>query len=102
NNQPTGIIITGEMHVPVIRKEVDYFSYSQGKINLRGPNGIERIIVAGPTRVEVCISDADGFAADTDGDGLDQVPTLMTDLNLMGSSSQGPVMVIFDHEPPTT
>ena len=100
--QGTGIFIVGEMHTPEIPKEVDYFSYSQGKINIRHPDGhIERVIVAGPTRVEVGLSDADGFAADTDGDGLDQVPTLMTDLNLMGNSSLGPVMVSLNPAKPT-
>jgi hypothetical protein len=100
--QPTGIFIVGEMHTPVIPQEVDYFSYSQGKINIRHPDGhIERVIVAGPTRVEVGLNDADGFAADTDGDGLDQVPTHMTDLNLMGNSSLGPVMVSLNPDKPT-
>src|SRR4030095_3117590 len=72
----TGICLIREMHTPNPRKEHDFFSYSQGKINIRKPDGtIERVIVAGPTEVTVCIDDTDGLAADTDGDGLDQVPT---------------------------
>src|SRR4030095_3093152 len=102
NGQPTGIFITGEMHTPNIPKETDYFSYSQGKINIRHPNGqIERGIVAGPTEVQVGLNDADGLAAATDGNGLDQVPTEMTQLMLQGNSSLGPVMVMLDPNRPS-
>jgi len=105
--QGTGIFLTGEMHTPNLPKERDFFSYSVGKINIRHPDGrIERIIVAGPTLVEVCVDDRPGadqaLAADTDGDGLDEVPTVMTQLNLMGNSSLGPVMVSLNPNRPTT
>jgi hypothetical protein len=105
--QGSGIFLTGEMHTPNLPKERDFFSYSVGKINIRHPNGqIERVIVAGPTLVEVCLDDAPGanqaLAADADGDGLDEVPTLMTQLNLMGNSSLGPVMVSLNPARPTT
>jgi len=100
--QPTGIKITSEMHTPNPPVETDDFGYSQGKINLLYPNGqIERVIVAGPTQVKVNIDPATGLAADTDGNGLDQVPTMMTLLNLMGNSSQGPVMISLDPTRPT-
>src|SRR5258708_10960505 len=66
------------------------------------PNGQrEWVIVAGPTQVKVNIDPATGLAADTDGNGLDQVPTMMTLLNLMGNSSQGPVMISLDPTRPT-
>src|SRR5207245_920278 len=91
------------MHTPNPPVETDDFGYSQGKINLLYPNGqIERVIVAGPTQVKVNIDPATGFAADTDGNGLDQVPTMMTLLNLMGNSSQGPVVISLDPTRPTT
>jgi len=67
--------------------EIDDFAYSQGKINIRHPNGlVERVVVAGPTQVAVGISPL-GAANDSDGDGLDDVVTQMTLLNLMGNSS---------------
>src|SRR5258708_30154756 len=66
------------------------------------PNGQrEWVIVAGPTQVKVNIDPATGLAADTDGNGLDQVPTMMTLLNLMGNSSQGPVMISLDPSQPS-
>src|SRR5438552_40220 len=98
----TGIRITSEMHTPNPPVETDDFGYSQGKINLLYPNGqVERVIVAGPTQVKVDIDPATGLAADTDFNGLDQVPTLMTLLNLMGNSSQGPVMISLDPSQPS-
>src|SRR6266700_2529635 len=101
-DQPTGIIIGASRHTPNPQVETDDFGYSQGKINLLYPNQqIERVIVAGPTQVKVDIDPATGFAADTDGNGLDQVPTMMTLLNLMGNSSQGPVMISLDPSKPT-
>src|SRR5260221_5886979 len=78
------------MHTPNPPVEKDSFTYSQGKINLQYPDGrIERLIVAGPTKVEVGLDDSTGFAADTDGNGLDDVPTTMTLLNLFGYSTMG-------------
>jgi hypothetical protein len=104
--RPTGIRIVREVHTPNPPKETDYFSYSQGKINLRLPNGqIERVIVAGPTTVEVCIDDrpgaGQGRAADLDGDGLEEVPTEMTQLMLAGNSPLGPVQIMLDPSRPT-
>src|SRR6266852_7455629 len=99
----TQIFINGEMHTPNPPVETDDFGYSQGKINLLYPNQqIERVIVAGPTRVKVDIDPATGLAADTDGNGLDDVPTMMTLLNLVGNSSQGPVVISLDPTRPTT
>src|SRR6266704_6014062 len=101
-DQPTGIIIGASRDTPNPQVETDDFGYSQGKINLLYPNQqIERVIVAGPTQVKVDIDPATGFAADTDGNGLDQVPTMMTLLNLMGNSSQGPVTISLDPSRPT-
>src|SRR3989442_132254 len=68
----------------------------------RSNGQVERVIVAGPTQVQVDIDPATGLAADTDANGLDDVPTLMTLLNLMGNSSQGAVMISLDPSKPTT
>jgi hypothetical protein len=91
---PTGYVLTGEMHTPNLPKEIDFFPNTVAQLTVQLPNGgTEVVTLNGPTRVEVSINDADGFAADTDGDGLDQVPTQMTLLNLAGNSSIGPVQV---------
>ena len=82
--------------------ETDYFSYSQGKLNLLFPDGrIERVSVGGPTRVEVEINECTGKAADNDRNGLDEVNTTMTLLNLVGSSSLGPVAIMLDPDHPS-
>jgi HYR domain len=93
NGQGTGIFVVKEVHTPNIPKEIDVFDYSLAKITLEYPGGAnERITLAGPSTVKVCVT-PQGGAADTDGDGLDQVPTEMTQLELHGNSSQGPVTV---------
>jgi hypothetical protein len=96
NNNPTGIQLTREVHVPNPEKEVDDFSYSLAKIVLRYPDGsTEQVVLAGPAQATVCIP-PNGQAADTDGDGRDQVPTQLTGLMLQGNSTHGPVIVMLD------
>jgi hypothetical protein len=63
--------------------ERDYFTYSQGKINLLIGTQVERVLVGGPT--EVRWTSANGEASDADNDGLDDVRTRITGLNLMGT-----------------
>ena len=76
--------------------EIDVFPYSLGEVTLQMPGGAtETVTLAGPTTVHVAIP-PDGTAADTDSDGLDQVPAEMVQLDLWGSSSLGPVHVRLD------
>ncbi len=92
---PTGVFVTQEAHTPNAEIEIDVFPNSLAQIVLQTPNGPETVTLAGPTTVEVVIP-PNGMAADTDGNGLDQVPTTMTQLDLRGSSSLGPVHVRLD------
>src|SRR5260370_534702 len=98
----TGILLVQEMHTPNIQKETDTFQFSQAKIVLQyGAGGpTELVLLDGPTEVQVCIP-PNGLAADTDGNGLDQVPTLMTLLDLQGNSSKVPVEMTLDPSQPT-
>src|SRR5439155_13877053 len=100
---PAGYELSGEMQSPNPVEVRVYFSFSQGKINLQfGVGGpIERVLVSGPTEVQVCI-DPSGLAADLNGNGLDEVPTVMTLLQLTGNSSHGPVSISLDPSTPTT
>lgn len=77
--------------VPIVGNfiEIDEFPDSSAVIEL---NGTERINLRGPSTVHVAIG-PNGEAADTDGDGLDQVKTEMVQLSLSGNSSMGPVQV---------
>jgi hypothetical protein len=53
---------------------------------------MERVLLSGEATLEVGI-DPVGTAADTDGDGLDQVRAVWTEWHLSGTSSLGPVTV---------
>jgi hypothetical protein len=93
NGQPTGIKLVREVHTPNPEIEIDQFPLSIGLLTVVLPNGqTETINVHGPTRVEVNIP-PNGLAVDTDGDGLDQVPSVMTDMELRGKSSVGDIVV---------
>ncbi len=72
--------------------EVDFFPESSGVFTLQVPFGQQSVQLSGPTTIYVGIG-PDGEAADTDGDGLDQVQTEMVQLELSGVSSLGPVKV---------
>jgi len=101
NGRPTGIKLIREVHTPAIEPEIDIFPISFAQITLALPNGGSEIVsLAGPTTVEVAIPPG-GQARDTDGDGLDQVTTEMTRLDLKGNSSMGPVRVTLDPNRPT-
>src|SRR5205807_4519226 len=70
-------------------------------ITLAYPNGqTEAIPLSGPTVVQVMIGPG-GLASDTDGNGLHDVATIMTQLNLNGLCSMGPVQVTLDPAHPT-
>lgn len=72
--------------------EIDEFPTSSAVLELVGPSGTDRIHLTGPSIVHVAIGTG-GEAADTDGDGLDQVRTEMVQLSGDGSSPLGPVHV---------
>jgi hypothetical protein len=92
---PTGIKLVQETHTPV-PPEIDDFRYSLARITMELANGKqETMTLAGPTTVEVDI-EPDGKAADTDGNGLDQVRSKLTRLLLRGNSSMGKVQVRLD------
>ncbi len=81
--------------------EIDTFLYSLAQVTLNYPDGSsETVTLAGPTTVRVIIPPS-GAATDPNGNGLDQVSTEMTQLNLTGNSSMGPVTVTLDPNHPT-
>ncbi len=81
--------------------EIDEFPSTFAQFTLSLPGGqTEVVTLTGPTTVEVAIS-SDGFAEDTDRDGLDQVTTVMTRLQLQGTSTLGPVLVTLDTKNPS-
>lgn len=72
--------------------EVDSFPQSEGTFKLEFPLGQQTATLTGPTTIYVGIGPT-GEAADTDGDGLDQVETEIVQLELSGQSSLGPIKV---------
>ncbi len=75
--------------------ETDVFEHTIGSMDIKFPDGsIETVFVCGPTIVEVFFEGlAEGTAYDDDGDGLDDVLTRMTQLELTGNSSIfGPIV----------
>src|SRR5207248_1511435 len=70
--------------------EVDTFQTSRAQVVLQDPSGAQHTIVLnGPTTVNVWL----GQLGDVDGDGLEEVPTEMVNLNLTGDTPQGPVAI---------
>ncbi len=104
-NQTVPYAITQVTDTPNPLIETDTFNMSQAKVTLEYPpsmgGGTETVLLNGPTTVQVYIPPS-GQAADTDGNGLDQVPTEMTLLSLTGMSSLGPVTVTLDPYHTTT
>jgi hypothetical protein len=85
---PTGISIVQASHVPSPGDiEVDIFPDSFAVVDLVTPAGTETLTLSGPTTVEVEIESV----ADSDGDGREQVPTEIVQMDLTGDSSFGPV-----------
>jgi hypothetical protein len=66
-------------------REVDSFPNTSAIFELSGPFGMDRVRLTGPSTVNVVIG-PNGEASDTDGDGLDQVPTEMVQFSLTGTS----------------
>jgi hypothetical protein len=98
---PTGLLIRRVIHVPNPEREVDQFPASVAQITLQLPTGVTELVeLTGPTVVEVAIPPS-GMAADTDGDGRDQVSARMTQLQLSGNSSLGLVRVGLNPDQPS-
>lgn len=72
-------------------KELDYFPMSSATVTINIPGvGSEDITLTGPTKVVVAL----GKLGDQDGDGLEEVPTQIVDMELTGISALlGPVIV---------
>ncbi len=84
---PTPYQIANTAHYPVPPIEHDSFPSSTAIIQIAGALN-ETVTLTGPTSVDVQLT-----PADTDGDGLEQVPTEMISMSLTGTSSVGPVAV---------
>ena len=70
--------------------EIDVFPDSFAQVEIRSPLGNEIVNLSGPTTVKVYL----GELADTDGDGREQVPTEIVQLQLQGTSTLfGPVTI---------
>src|SRR6266568_9334830 len=81
--------------------EIDTFQYSLAQITLAMPGHVnETVVLAGSSIVNVLIG-PNGEAVDSNNNGLDDVKTVMTSLNLQGMSSMGPVQVTLDPTRPT-
>ncbi len=78
-----------EIHKPAV--EIDKYADVVAEIELTGPDGVVQMIPAGGTATTNVYFEgpADGDANDSDGDGLDDVKTEMTALDLSGTSPLG-------------
>jgi len=90
NGNATGIFLSAGRHRPRPPVEIDEFDLSIGALDLILPGGVtETVEVIGTTQVAVYFEGAgEGSAVDDDtpADGLDEVVTQMTELNLSGFS----------------
>ena len=92
----SGIKLVSEVHTPIPPEEIDLFPYSYAQLTLATPNGsTETILLAGPTTLQASIPSS-GQTGDFNGNGLDEVPTALTQLDLRGVSSMGPVRLRLD------
>ncbi|MFH1110199.1 MAG: type II secretion system protein [Planctomycetota bacterium] len=89
-----GTICTPET-CALLAVEIDHFPHTTALIELQTPSGDSvPIALSGPTTVHVFFEGIhEGEANDSDGDGLDDVRTLMVDMQLTGMSPFGPVVV---------
>jgi hypothetical protein len=93
NEQPTPWQIGPVRHTPYPPVERDSFPNSKLTVTVDGPLGLETIVMKGPTVVNVDI----GKVADSDGDGVEQVPTQMLSMSCSGTSTlYGPVSASLD------
>ena len=95
--ETSNVFLTSVHHTPVPHfVEQDHFEETEAQIALIGPSGTETITLRGPTWVDVWFERREGEARGNDGDGLDDVMTKMTQLDLWGTSSLGPVHVMLN------
>jgi hypothetical protein len=81
---------------PLQFTEVDQFPNTKATVTITDSGGtfINSVPLQGPSTVHVFFPTTQGAATDTDGDGKDQVPTEMVQLDLAGTSTKlGPVEV---------
>ncbi|MCK4657980.1 MAG: HYR domain-containing protein [Phycisphaerae bacterium] len=85
----TGVELRSASHTPS-PKEVDYFPESVATIEIHGLWGPDTVTLIGPTTVVVDL----GSLGDADENGQEEVPTEMTQLDLVGDSPiYGPITV---------
>ncbi len=93
-----GLAAVGLLFVPLSSAhadpfiENDLFPSLDTALVLLGPSGSSEIVnFTGSLQVAVTFPTTEGSATDTDGNGLDQVPTEIVSLNLTGTSSLGTI-----------
>ncbi len=92
NGKPTEIKLMRAINIPVPPIRVISNVRTTAQLVLQKPNGRETINFNGHATANVFTTQT-GKAVDIDGDGLDQVMTEMTSLELRGQSSFGPVIL---------
>jgi len=83
-NEHKGWARNGEVEDFMSPKEIDFFPDSKAIVIINGPLGPESVTMTGPTTVEVDL----GQMMDSDQNGLEEVPTVMTQLTLTGTSQK--------------
>jgi hypothetical protein len=101
NGRPTGIYLVHSAHTPNPQREIDYSAVSEVALTLQLPGGGNTtLFLRGPTTTEVHIP-PNGHAVDTDGDGRDQVPAQLMQMDLRGNSPFGPASLRLASYPPS-
>lgn len=89
---PGAICVDCECIVPFV--EHDMYEQSLLSIDILSPGGAaETIILTGPTYWDVFFEYLEGQAHDDDGDPKEDVAAQITDMDLLGTSSFGPVVI---------
>ena len=68
--------------------EIDEFAVTAARMQIESAGGVETVVLSGPTTIEVEIGGG-GETGDRDGDGRDDVPTEIVEMELTGASSFG-------------
>lgn len=100
NGVDSGVRLIGERHTPNPEVEIDHFVRSLVLFQLRVAGSTQTVVLAGPVTMLARIP-PDGMAADTDWNGLDQVPTDLVAMDLRGTSAAGPVRVTLNSAIPS-
>ena len=103
NNRPTEVFLVTAEHNTGAVVEHDHFEETRALLQLIAPDGSATVIpLSGKLWVDVQFEGgAEGVAYDDDGDGLDEVDTMMTGLMMTGTSSMGPVVVTLNPNIPS-